>query len=369
MRRIAAPVPSCAGLRRACAAAQRLCCTAVQDLFTCTGAGGLLPQPRTKSRRRTGATGDTHGFERRARTGARVGAAFARRRLLPPGGGCRRRRFSTAGCAAAAQAGSRRQPAHPGRRRRRLARRRERAGWYAGWRWPSWKPCASRSPAPTSCSPSRRPPGRGARPLADNRFATSGSTTDIVTGSLVGGAGRHQRPGHGAGRRRPVASTAWSIFLFKCGDISCTAAPIRDATTAGGPARWTILYFESRQRHPQALVQMAPTRRSKSCCCLHQMRERALVLAVPPTHAGFSTLQAPACSHSMRRAGCWPSTPAAAQLSLDVAPGTRQLRAALRRPADSSSPRAAPATAGERADAATRWAAAAGGRLRAYAAR
>ena len=65
---------------------------------------------------------------------------------------------------------------------------------------------------------------------ADNRFLTSGSATDIVTGSLWSEA---QAGTNGLGTAlatgRPVAVNGLEHFLFKYGDISCTAAPIRDA--------------------------------------------------------------------------------------------------------------------------------------------
>ena len=95
---------------------------------------------------------------------------------------------------------------------------------------------------------------------ADNRFLTSGSATDIVTGSLWSEA---QAGTNGLGTAlatgRPVAVNGLEHFLFAAGDISCTAAaPIRDAY---GPVVGALdaLLFESRQRHTQALVQMACT--------------------------------------------------------------------------------------------------------------
>jgi transcriptional regulator of acetoin/glycerol metabolism len=126
---------------------------------------------------------------------------------------------------------------------------------------------------------------------ADNRFLVSGSATDIVAGSLwsesqagTNGLGTALATGHS------VAVNGLEHFLFKYGDISCTAAPIRDAFGQVVGALDASSYFESRQRHTQALVQMACTHIEK-LLLLHQMRDR-LVLAVHPRAEFLGTLSA-----------------------------------------------------------------------------
>ncbi len=126
---------------------------------------------------------------------------------------------------------------------------------------------------------------------ADNRFLTSGSATDIVAGSLwseaqagTNGLGTALATGHS------VAVNGLEHFLFKYGDISCTAAPIRDAYGRVVGAIDASSYFESRQRHTQALVQMACTHIEK-LLLLYQMRDR-LVLSVHPRAEFLGTLSA-----------------------------------------------------------------------------
>lgn len=126
---------------------------------------------------------------------------------------------------------------------------------------------------------------------ADNRFLTSGSANDIVAGSLwseseAGTNGLGTALAIGA----PVAVNGLEHHLLKYGDISCTAAPIRDAFGQVVGALDASSYFESRQRHTQALVQMACTHIEKQLL-LHQMRER-LVLAVHPRAEFLGTLSA-----------------------------------------------------------------------------
>jgi transcriptional regulator of acetoin/glycerol metabolism len=126
---------------------------------------------------------------------------------------------------------------------------------------------------------------------ADNRFLTSGSANDIVAGSLWAEA---QAGTNGLGTAlaigQPVAVNGLEHHLLKYGDISCTAAPIRDAFGQVVGALDASSYFESRQRHTQALVQMACTHIEKQLL-LHQMRER-LVLAVHPRAEFLGTLSA-----------------------------------------------------------------------------
>ena len=157
---------------------------------------------------------------------------------------------------------------------------------------------------------------------ADNRFLTSGSATDIVTGSLWSEA---QAGTNGLGTAlatgRPVAVNGLEHFLFKYGDISCTAAPIRDAYGQVVGALDASSYFESRQRHTQALVQMACTQIEK-LLLLHQMRER-LVLAVHPRAEFLGTLSAGLLAFDAQGRLLAFNARARDLLSgLDVAPGT-----------------------------------------------
>jgi transcriptional regulator of acetoin/glycerol metabolism len=126
---------------------------------------------------------------------------------------------------------------------------------------------------------------------ADNRFLTSGSANDIVAGSLWS---EEQAGTNGLGTAlaigAPVAVNGLEHHLLKYGDISCTAAPIRDAFGQVVGALDASSYFESRQRHTQALVQMACTHIEK-LLLLYQMRDR-LVLAVHPRAEFLGTLSA-----------------------------------------------------------------------------
>jgi transcriptional regulator of acetoin/glycerol metabolism len=126
---------------------------------------------------------------------------------------------------------------------------------------------------------------------ADNRFLTSGSATDIVAGSLWSEAMAGTNGlGTALATGQSVAVNGLEHFLFKYGDISCTAAPIRDAFGQVVGALDASSYFESRQRHTQALVQMACTHIEK-LLLLYQMREH-LVLAVHPRAEFLGTLSA-----------------------------------------------------------------------------
>lgn len=126
---------------------------------------------------------------------------------------------------------------------------------------------------------------------ADNRFLTSGSATDIVAGSDwtetrcgTNGLGTALASG------RSVAVNGLEHYCFKYGDISCTAAPIRDARGQIVGALDASSYFESRQRHTQALVQMACTH-VENLLLVHQMRGH-VVLAIHPRAEFLGTLSA-----------------------------------------------------------------------------
>ena len=126
---------------------------------------------------------------------------------------------------------------------------------------------------------------------ADNRFAMSGADAGILAGSCwsetvagTNGLGTALATG-GA-----VAVTGLEHYFLKLGDISCTAAPVRDAHGQVVGVLDASSYYESRQRHTQALVQMAATHIENGLLA-HQMRGN-LVLAVHPRAEFLGTLSA-----------------------------------------------------------------------------
>ena len=126
---------------------------------------------------------------------------------------------------------------------------------------------------------------------ADNRFKMSGSGADIVAGScwsesLVGTNGL----GTVLATGRSLAVTGLEHYNLQLGDISCTAAPVRDAQGRIVGVLDAASYFESRQRHTQALVQMAATH-IENGLLVHQMRAK-VVLAIHPRPEFLGTLSA-----------------------------------------------------------------------------
>ncbi|ACB35637.1 putative phytochrome sensor protein [Leptothrix cholodnii SP-6] len=126
---------------------------------------------------------------------------------------------------------------------------------------------------------------------ADNRFTMNGRGAGIVAGScwteaLCGTNGL----GTALATGRSVAVTGLEHYLLQLGEISCTAAPVRDALGDIVGVLDASSYFESRQRHTQALVQMAATH-IENGLLVHQMRAR-LVLAVHPRPEFIGTLSA-----------------------------------------------------------------------------
>jgi transcriptional regulator of acetoin/glycerol metabolism len=126
---------------------------------------------------------------------------------------------------------------------------------------------------------------------ADNRFSMSGSNAGIVAGSCWGetlcgtnGLGTALASG------RSVAVTGLEHYFLKLGDISCTATPVRDAHGEVVGVLDASSYFESRQRHTQALVQMAATHIENGLLA-HQMRSH-WVLAIHPRPEFLGTLSA-----------------------------------------------------------------------------
>jgi transcriptional regulator of acetoin/glycerol metabolism len=126
---------------------------------------------------------------------------------------------------------------------------------------------------------------------ADNRFVMSGSGAGIVAGSrwdesLAGTNGL----GTALAAGRSVAVTGLEHYFLSLGDISCTATPVRDAAGDLVGVLDASSYFESRQRHTQALVQMAATH-IENGLLLHQTAGQT-VLAVHPRAEFLGTLSA-----------------------------------------------------------------------------
>src|SRR6187455_756002 len=126
---------------------------------------------------------------------------------------------------------------------------------------------------------------------ADNRFSMSGSNAGIVAGSCwsealcgTNGLGTALASGHS------VAVTGLEHYFLKLGEISCTGTPVHDARGDVVGVLDASSYFESRQRHTQALVQMAATHIENGLLA-HQMRSRWL-LAIHPRPEFLGTLSA-----------------------------------------------------------------------------
>ena len=127
--------------------------------------------------------------------------------------------------------------------------------------------------------------------FADNRFQMSGSGAGIVVGSdwseaICGtnGTGTALRTG------RSASVSGLEHYFLGLGDISCSATPVRDAQGEIVGVLDASSYFEARQHHTQALVQMAATQMENGLLA-HQMREH-LVLAIHPRPEFLGTLSA-----------------------------------------------------------------------------
>jgi transcriptional regulator of acetoin/glycerol metabolism len=127
--------------------------------------------------------------------------------------------------------------------------------------------------------------------FADNRFAMSGSGAGIVVGSDwsectcgTNGTGTALAAG------RSVCVSGPEHYLLRLGNISCSATPVRDAHGEIVGVLDASSYFESRQHHTQALVQMAATQMENSLLA-HQMRQH-LLLAIHPRPEFLGTLSA-----------------------------------------------------------------------------
>ncbi len=158
--------------------------------------------------------------------------------------------------------------------------------------------------------------------FADNRFHMSNGDSAIVEGGcwaeeLSGTNGL----GTAIATGRPAAVNGLEHFFFNHGTISCAASPIRDAY---GPIVGVLdasSYVESRQRHTQALVQMA-TAHVENLLLADQMRG-SLVVAVHPRAEFLGTLSCGLIAFDAQ--GAIRAVNARAQgllTGLDVTPGT-----------------------------------------------
>ncbi|MBP6251315.1 MAG: sigma-54-dependent Fis family transcriptional regulator [Rubrivivax sp.] len=125
----------------------------------------------------------------------------------------------------------------------------------------------------------------------DHRFSMSAGDAGIVVGSqwteaLCGTNGL----GTALATGRTVAVTGLDHYFLKLGDVSCTAAPVRDAHGELVGVLDASSYFGSRQMHTQALVQMAATHIENQL--LQQQMKGELLLAVHPRPEFLGTLSA-----------------------------------------------------------------------------
>ena len=127
--------------------------------------------------------------------------------------------------------------------------------------------------------------------VSDNRFIMSGSGAEIVAGScwseaLCGTNGM----GTALASGRSVAVSGQEHYFSRLGDLTCTAAPVRDASGEVIGVLDASSYVESRQQHTQALVQMAATQLENGLLA-HQMRDQRLI-AIHPRQEFLGTLSA-----------------------------------------------------------------------------
>jgi transcriptional regulator of acetoin/glycerol metabolism len=126
---------------------------------------------------------------------------------------------------------------------------------------------------------------------ADNRFATSHSGEDIVVGShwseqVAGTNGM----GTALASGRTLSVHGPEHFFTRFGDSPCTASPIRDAGGSLVGVLDASSYFESRERHTQALLQMAATQVEN--LLFARQRDADIVLAIHPRVEFVGTLSA-----------------------------------------------------------------------------
>jgi transcriptional regulator of acetoin/glycerol metabolism len=126
---------------------------------------------------------------------------------------------------------------------------------------------------------------------ADNRFSMSGRGAGIVAGSCWAEATSGTNGlGTALAIGAPVAVTGLEHYFLSLGDVSCTAAPVRDARGDIVGVLDASSYFQSRQQHTQALVQMAATH-IENGLLLQQMSQH-WVLALHPRAEFLGTLSA-----------------------------------------------------------------------------
>ena len=158
---------------------------------------------------------------------------------------------------------------------------------------------------------------------SDNRFDMSGSGAGILDGSVwtetvagTNGLGTALATGSA------VAVTGMEHYFLALGEISCTAAPVRDAWGQVVGVLDASSFYESRQRHTQALVQMAATH-IENGLLVHQMRGHWL-LAVHPRPEFLGTLSAGLLAFDGEGALVAVNAPGRSLLTgLDAARGTR----------------------------------------------
>lgn len=126
---------------------------------------------------------------------------------------------------------------------------------------------------------------------ADQRFVTSTAGAGIPVGSVWT---EHAAGTNGLGTAlacgRPVAVNGPEHFFGQFSHIACTAAPIRDADGVVVGALDASCCFDSRQRHTQALVQMAAAHIEN--VLLAEQRRQHWVLAIHPRPEFVGTLSA-----------------------------------------------------------------------------
>ena len=128
---------------------------------------------------------------------------------------------------------------------------------------------------------------------SDSRFDSSGDGND---GSIVAGSHWHESVagtnglGTALAAGQAVAVTGREHWFHSLGDVSCTAAPVRDAQGRIVGVLDASSYVLTRHRHTQALVQMAA--RHIENRLLAQQSRGQLLLAVHPRAEFLGTLSA-----------------------------------------------------------------------------
>jgi transcriptional regulator of acetoin/glycerol metabolism len=125
----------------------------------------------------------------------------------------------------------------------------------------------------------------------DQRFGTCGARDDILLGSRWTEASRGTNGlGTALATGQTLAVTGPEHFFLDLRHLSCTASPVRDASGAVVAVLDASSYFDSCQRHTQALVQMAASQ-IENRLLAHQMRTD-WGMAIHPRAAFLGTLSA-----------------------------------------------------------------------------